>query len=300
MSERDPATGEWAGFDVDIARAVAVALFGSESALEFVPLSSSERFEALVSGDVDLGCFNSTVTASRELVEGVVFGPPTLHDGEVFATRAANLEDVDSPLFARVASRRVAVLKGSTTLVNVEQHSREHGVDFVPVFYDLPSEALAGYRDGEADLICLDSFLLAGELARLGEEGHVLLEDQVTIEPMAPAVSGGRPELATAVRWVVYALIEAERLGVSRESLRNGSAEQDGSGGYLSQFLDGGHWKGKKSILRPGFVRDVIDTVGNYADIFHRNLGAGSPLNLDRKQNRLARSGGLLAAPRFI
>ncbi|MGL6237014.1 MAG: transporter substrate-binding domain-containing protein [Segniliparus sp.] len=300
LSEIDPATGEWAGFDVDVARAVAVALFGSESVLEFVPLSSAERFEALASGEVDLGCFNATTTSLRELVEGVVFSPPTLHDGEVFATRASNLEDAGEPVFARAKSRRVAVLNGSTTLVNVEQYSREQGVDFIPVFYDLPSEALAGYRDGAADVVCLDSFLLAGELARLGEAGHVLLDDEVTLEPMAPAVSIRRPELATAVRWVVHTLVEAERLGISQESLRGGSAERADHGGYVSQFLDGGHLKGRESILRPGFVRDVVGAVGNYADVFHRNLGAGSALNLDRKKNRLAQFGGLLHSPRFI
>ncbi|MFI5635614.1 transporter substrate-binding domain-containing protein [Streptomyces sp. NPDC051664] len=308
LSAYDESSGSWTGFDTDIARAVAVALLGDEDAVEFLPLASAERFDALDDGRIDLGSYNSSITLTREAEYDVTFVHPLLYDGEVFATRPGNLRlgqgqdgaaDGSRRTIRDTVGTRIGMLAGSTTADNVSRHCGQVGVEYTAYLYRTPQQALGAYLSGEVDVYCLDSYLLAGELSRHGDfDDHVFLDDQVSLEAMSPVVRGSDWAFTKAVRWVLFALIEADNLGLTRDSVLPVSEAAPGT--YLHQFLRPDKKHAENLGLLPDFTSRILERVGSYSDIFERNLGAGSPLKQGRKANRLRTSGGMLYAPLFI
>jgi polar amino acid transport system substrate-binding protein len=300
LSSRDSG-GNWTGFDVEIARAVAAALFGDTSAVEFVPLASADRFDALDAGHIDFGSYNASITYTREAAHGATFVHPILYDGEVLATPKANIRpgrDANASIHD-VIGRRIGMLAGSTTADNVARHCGRAGLEYEATLYRTPQEALAGYLSGEVDLYCLDSYLLAGELSRAGElDRHVFLTDQVSLEAMSPVVRASDWQLVRAVRWVLYALIEADNLGLTQDSVAR--ALDDAPTPYLRRFLSPDGESARNIGLVPNFTTTILEQVGSYRDIFERNLGARSALGQERRANNLRAHGGMLYAPLFI
>ncbi|MEU5364058.1 transporter substrate-binding domain-containing protein [Streptomyces sp. NPDC005925] len=301
LSLYDDKRSTWTGFDVDMARAVAVALLGDAEAIEFVPLTSAERFEALAEQRIDMGSYNASITYTREAEHGLTFIHPVLHDGEVFATRPENLRHgAGSDLSIReVKSARIGMLAGSTTAENVSRLCRRDNIDYTPVLYRTPQDALAGYLSGEASVYCLDSYLLAGELSSSGEiDNHVFLREQVSLEAMSPVARSADWDLVRAIRWALFAVIEADNLGLTQHSLP--TAEEESATPYLRSFLRPSARTVEKLGLQPDFTSLILEKVGSYSDIFERNLGMSSALKQERKANHLRTQGGMLYAPLFI
>lgn len=301
LSSYDEENARWTGFDVDIARAIAVAVLGDADAVEFIPLATSERFEALDGQHIDLGSYNSSVTFSREADHDATFIHPLLYDGEIFATRRENLQGEAGAGCSVLDARgtRIGMLATSTTADNVSQYCHRLGVAYTPVMYDTPQEALAGYLTGQVDLYCLDSYLMAGELSRTGAlDEHVFLRDQVSLEAMSPVARSSDWQFAKSVKWVLFAIIEADNLGLTQEAAPFGHA--DVRSPYLRRFLRPAVGSVEKIGLRPDFTSKIVEHVGSYRDIFERNLGMRSALKQERKFNRLRTEGGMLYAPLFI
>ena len=293
--------GIWAGFDVEIANAVAAALFGDADAVEFVPLASADRFDALSAGDIDIGSYNASITYFREARYDATFIHPILYDGEVFATPKENIRPGRGAgaSIRDVTGTRIGMLAGSTTADNVARYCGHLELDYSAVLYRTPQAALSGYLAGEVDIYCLDSYLLAGELSRAGEmDGHVFLADQVSLEAMSPVARARDWQLVKAVKWALYALIEADNLGLRQDTVAEVRAQPPTS--YLHRFLAPDADSVQSIGLVPDFTTRIVEQVGSYSDVFERNLGARSALKQERRANNLRGNGGMLYAPLFI
>lgn len=295
--------GRWAGFDVDIGHAIAAAILDEGDAVEFVPLASAERFDALNDRHIDIGSYNSSVTYTREAVHGAAFVHPILFDGEIFATPKSNVRGpsgVDVSIH-EVESTRIGMFAGSTTAENVERYCGREELGYTPKLYGSPQEALAAYLAGEFDLYCIDRYLLAGELVRAGGiDDHVILTDQVSLEAMSPVALASDWQLVRAVKWVLYALIEADNLGLTQDTARPASAVVETATPYLRRFLSPDAGSAQNIGLVPDFTTRILNAVGSYGDVFERNLGAQSPLKQQRRANNQRALGGMLYAPLFI
>lgn len=297
LSFRNAVKNCWEGFDIDLARAVAVAVFGDAGKIHYMPLQSGDRFRALRDGVIDLGSFNSSITFQREAESEVTFVHPMLFDGEVLMTPASNLlEPVEQASYTR--KRRIAAMRGSTTEENLKRYFGNLNLSCEISLFDSPSQARQAYQHGECNIYCLDSYLLAGERAQLTDkEAHIVLQDRISLETMSPAVASNDPQWLKAVTWIMRALIEAENLQVSSKNIHEMSQEATG---YLKTFLYPSEQNCKNLGLRPEFIREIIHQVGNYGEIFQRNLGKYSELNQARRDNNLWSQGGMLYSPLFI
>ncbi|MFO6296659.1 transporter substrate-binding domain-containing protein [Rahnella selenatireducens] len=297
LSFRNAIKNCWEGFDIDLARAVAVAVFGDAGKIHYMPLQSGDRFRALRDGVIDLGSFNSSITFQREAESEVTFVHPMLFDGEVLMTPASNLlEPVEQASYTR--KRRIAAMRGSTTEENLKRYFGNLNLSCEISLFDSPSQARQAYQHGECNIYCLDSYLLAGERAQLKDkDAHIILQDRISLETMSPAVASHDPQWLKAVTWIMRALIEAENLQVSSKNIHEMSQEATG---YLKTFLYPSEQNCKNLGLRPEFIREIIHQVGNYGEIFQRNLGKYSELNQARRDNNLWSQGGMLYSPLFI
>jgi len=299
FSEKNCRTHEWHGFDVDYAKALAIALFNEHTAIEFVPLASKERFRALTGGGIDIGCFNATISFKREMRENIRFSIPTIYDGEVFATRRKNLKS-EVAVLSNTLERKIAVIRGSTTFSNVEYYSEKNKIDYTPVFFDTPRDALESYELGETDIYCLDFYLLNGELSRLNSpQEHVILNDEVSLEAMAPAFTSQSSDLLNIMNWTIRATIEAERLAITSQTV-HAELQHNHPKSYHYNFLKTFYKKTWDLSEDKTTIYNIISSVGNYEEIFSRSLGAESDLKLPRRSNILRQNGGLLSSPLFI
>lgn len=297
LSQCDVVSNQWEGFDVDLARAVAVSILGDSRKIHFVPLQSADRFQALRDGVIDLGTFNSSVTFQREAQFDVSFVHPMLFDGEVLMTSLDNLTGI-YPQVQFTRQRRVAALRGSTTKDNLSRYFSSMDLHCEIVQFDSPQLARQAYQRNECDIYCLDRYLLAGEHAQLKDrDQHVILEDRISLEAMSPAVAAKDAQWHTAVRWIMRSLIEAENLNIYSYNINDN--EKDPTG-YLRTFLYPEPSLCQRLGIRPSFVRDVIRTIGNYGEIFDRNLGMKSQLKQTRRENKRWADGGMLWSPLFI
>lgn len=297
LSSRDTAGNSWSGFDIDLARAVAVSVLGDSGKIHFIPLQSANRFQALRDGVIDLGTFNASVTFQREAGFDISFVHPMLFDGEVLMTSRHNLTDTQ-PQARFTRSRRIAAMRGSTTEENLTRYFAALDLPCEIRLFDSPLQARLAYQRGECDIYCLDSYLLAGEHSQLADkEQHLILDDRISLEAMAPAVSSEDPQWHAAVRWVMRALIEAENLGLNSQNIAEKGKHP---AGYLQTFLCPDTAMCQNLGLRDSFIRDVIRQVGNYGEIFERHLGSNSTLKQSRRDNRPWALGGMLYSPLFI
>ena len=292
MSSRDPA-GRWVGFDVDFARAIAAAVLGDAGKIEYVSLRPDARFAALVAGAIDLLCCNATWTFARDVGLGISFAAITCYDGETLIVRRA----LGIQRAQELGDAVVAFQAGTTTQANLTRHLSRHGIRFVARSYPTPQAALDAYDAGECSAYALDRIPLTGERLRLARpDDHILLPETFSKEPMGPAVPGHDPKWRRLVAWIVQLVIEAEELGISSVNIDDKLAARDFDLGHLIQVTDA---HSEQLGIAPGWAARVIRQVGNYHEIFDRNLGAGSSLQLPRGQNELWMRGGLLYAVPF-
>ncbi|HEX6271169.1 MAG TPA: amino acid ABC transporter substrate-binding protein [Anaerolineales bacterium] len=283
--------GNWSGFDVDFCRAWAAALFNDANAVEFRSLSAQDRFTALQSGEVDVLARNSTWTLVRDVELGLTFGPVNFYDGQAIMARADVVGDASAGLDALEGSQ-VCVQSGTTTELNLADQFRAAGVSYEPVVFEDQNAAFQAYEEGRCDAITSDRSQLAtqGQAVLSNFADHVILDVVMSKEPLAPAVAQGDEQWADVVHWVVYGLIQAEELGITSQNVDEFLTSEDP---VVRRLLGVEGELGAKLGLSNDFVYRAIKLVGNYGEIFERNL---STYGLARGQNALWTEGGLLYA----
>jgi general L-amino acid transport system substrate-binding protein len=286
--------GNWTGFDVDFCRAWAAALFNDANAVEFRGLSAQARFTALQSGEVDVLARNSTWTYTRDAELGLTFGPVTFYDGQAIMARKDIVSDPAAGLQA-LEGANVCVQSGTTTELNLADQFRAAGVNYTPVVFEDQNVAFQAYDEGRCDAITSDRSQLAtqGQAVLKNFADHVILDVVMSKEPLAPAVAQGDEKWGDVVHWVVYGMIQAEELGITSENVDTFLTSEDP---VVRRLLGVEGELGSKLGLSNDFVYRVIKLVGNYGEVYDRNLGS---FNLARGQNELWTNGGLMYAPPF-
>ncbi len=284
--------GNWTGFDVDFCRAWAAALFNDPNAVEFRGLSAQERFTALQSGEVDVLSRNSTWTYTRDAELGLTFGPVTFYDGQAIMAKRDIVDDPAAGLDA-LEGANVCVQSGTTTELNLADQFRAAGVNYTPVVFEDQNAAFQAYDEGRCDAITSDRSQLAtqGQAVLKNFADHVILDVVMSKEPLAPAVAQGDEKWADVVHWVVYGMIQAEELGITSANVDEFLASEDP---VVRRLLGVEGELGSKLGLSNDFVYRAIKLVGNYGEVYDRNL---STFSLARGQNELWTKGGLMYAP---
>lgn len=286
--------GVWTGFDVEFCRAWAAALFNDADAVEFRGLSAQARFTAVQTGEVDVLSRNSTWTWTRDTELGLTFGPVTFYDGQAIMARKDIVGDASAGLSA-LEGANVCVQSGTTTELNLADQFRAAGVSYQPVVYEDQNAAFQAYDEGRCDAITSDRSQLAtqGQAVLQNFADHVILDVVMSKEPLAPAVAQGDDKWADVVHWVVYGMIQAEELGITSANVDSFLTSEDP---VVRRLLGVEGELGAKLGLSNDFIYRVIKLVGNYGEVYERNLG---PFNLARGQNALWTDGGLMYAPPF-
>ena len=292
FSELGPAN-RWQGLDADYCRAVAAAVLGDKERVVFRVVATADRFTALRAGEIDILARGAVWALSRDAGEGVSFVAALFHDAAKLMVRRA--DGLTSALELSGAS--ICVLEGSDTESALAAFFASRGMRYQALTSATWAELVMAYRDRRCLAFAGDTTVLANERARLGGDGaHVLLPERLSHAPLGPVVRDGNEQWFDITRWVLFALIGAEEYGVTSA---NAATMADGQSNVVRQMLGSDGDLGARLGLSRGWMRDLIRQVGNYAEIYERSFGAGSPLKLPRGQNALARDGGLHWAPPF-
>ncbi len=285
------ANGQWAGFDVDYCKALAAAVLGDATKVEFVGLSAQERFDKLKSGAVDILARNTTWTMERETKLPFLFVGASYYDGQGFMV--AKLSGVTSVFNMSQAS--ICFVNGTTTQANVDDFFKGRDMAYTAKNFDKPEDALAAYERGECDAYTADqSQLYALRLKLAKPDEHIVLPDVISKEPLGPAVRTGDDQWYTIARWVLFALVNAEELEVRQATVADAKNAKPPAIRRLVG-LDGTF--GADMGLDPEWAARAITAVGNYGEIFDRNLGEKTDLKIARGLNALWNNAGLQYAP---
>jgi general L-amino acid transport system substrate-binding protein len=285
--------GAWRGLDIDYGRALAAALFGDATKVKFVPLSSTQRFTALQSGEIDILARNTTHTLLRDAQLGVNFTSPIFYDGTGFLVHKKL--GVKSALELNGAS--ICYTPGSTTEMNVAEFFLKNKMTYKPVLFDSNEEVTKAFVGGRCDSTSGDRSSVAGtRITTPTPENFVVLPEIISKEPLAPAVRHGDDQWYDVACWVLYAMITGEELGITS---KNVDSFLTSTNPEIKRFLglDGG--LGKALGLNDKWAYNIIIQVGNYSESYEANLGENTPMKLQRGVNALWNKGGLLYAPPF-
>lgn len=283
--------GNWVGIDVDWCRAVAAAIFGDADKVRFTPLSSKERFTALQSGEVDLLARNTTWSAHRDIALGLDFTNINYYDGQGFMVRREL--GIGSALELDGAS--LCTNLGTTTELNAADFFRTNGLEYEIVAFEKADEAVAAYNSGRCDAYTTDhSALYAQRLKLTDPDAHVVLPDVISKEPLGAVVRQGDARWGDIVRWSHFAMVNAEELGVNSA---NAAAMRNNKNPAIRRLLGTDGTFGEAMGLDNAWAYNIIRQVGNYAEIFERNVGLNTPLGIARGVNALWKDGGLQYAP---
>jgi len=285
--------GTYSGFDVDYCRAVAAAVLGDPDAVEYRNLSTQERFTALQSGEIDVLIRNTTWTISRDTSVGGEFAPTTFYDGQGMMVRKdsgiTSLEDMDGA--------DICVLSGTTNELNLADQMRKRGVSFTAVNFEDTDAIYQAYDEGRCDGVTSDrSQLIARRTTLSNPDDHVILDVVMSKEPLGPLTIDGDSQWADIVQWIVFATFQAEEFGIRSDNVDE-FMDTDDPG--IRRFLGIEGDLGVGLGLSNDFALRVIEAVGNYAEIYDRNLGPDTPFDLARGPNLLWTDGGLLYSPPF-
>lgn len=280
--------GEWKGLDVDTGRAIAAAVFGDAKKIKFVPLTAVQRFTALQSGEVDVLCRNATVTLTRDTALGLDFAQVNYYDGQGFLVpKKLNIKSAK-----QLDGATVCVLPGTTTEQNVADYFRAKNMKMKPVVIESNAELNKAFFAGRCDCLTSDASQLAGARSVApNPSDYVILPDIISKEPLAPAVRHGDNQWKDIVNWTVMAMIEAEELGVTSKNVDEMLKSTNPS---VQRFLGVVPGNGKALGLEENFAYNIVKQVGNYGEVFERNVGAKTPLALERGLNALWTNGGLM------
>ena len=285
--------GNWTGLDVDLCRAVAAAVFGDASKVRFTPLTAKERLTAVQSGEVDLLSRNTTWTLSRDTSQGLHFTGISYYDGQGFMVS----KKLGVKSARELDGAAVCILAGTTTELNLADYFRTHGMTYEPVVFDTGDQTARGFEAGRCDVLTSDQSQLYGLRIKLAEpDKAVVLPDVISKEPLGPVVRQGDDDWFNIVRWTLFALVNAEELGVASS---NADEIKSSSNPEVRRLLGVEGATGTGLALADDWVYQVVKQVGNYGEVFKRNVGADSPLQVERGLNALWKDGGLQYAPPF-
>jgi len=280
--------GNWSGLDVDVCRAVAAALFGDPDAVRYTPLTGTERFTALQSGEVDLLSRNTTWTLTRDSALGLDFTGVTYYDGQGFMVPESL--GVQSALELDGAS--VCVQTGTTTELNLADYFRANNMSYSPVVFERLEEVRTAYDQGRCDAYTTDQSGLYAERTVLSNpDDHIILPEVISKEPLGPVVRHGDNEWGDVVRWSLAAMVEAEEFGVDSQNVDDQKATSTNPGVRRLLGVEGEMGQGLGLPMDWGY--NIIKLVGNYGEIFEANVGQGTPLKIERGLNALWNQGGL-------
>jgi general L-amino acid transport system substrate-binding protein len=283
--------GNWSGIDVEFCRAIAAAIFNDASKVKFVPLSSKDRFTALQSSAIDVLSRNSTWTSSRDTSLGLNFAAVNYYDGQGFMVRKAL--KVNSALELNGAS--ICTQTGTTTELNLADYFRANNMKYEVIAFATADETVKAYESGRCDVFTTDiSQLYAEKLKLANVNDHVILPEVVSKEPLGPLVRHGDDQWFDIVKWTHFAMLNAEELGISSknvdEALKSNQPEIRRLLGVEGNF-------GEQLGLTKDWAVRIVKQVGNYGEVFDRNVGPGSKLGISRGINRLWTKGGIQYAP---
>jgi len=284
--------GDWKGFDIDYCRAVATAIFNDPKAVKFTPLTAKERFTALQSGEVDLLARNTTWTMSRDTSQGLTFAGVNYYDGQGFMVKKSL--GVSSAL--QLGGASVCVQTGTTTELNMADYFKRNNMKYNPVVFEKLEEVNSAYDTGRCDAYTTDaSGLYATRLTLTNPDDHIILPEIISKEPLGPAVRQGDDQWFNIVKWTHYALLNAEELGVTS---KNVDEMKNSDNQEIRRLLGTDDTFGQMIGLSNDWAANIIKAVGNYGEIFERNVGADSPLHIARGLNALwTTKGGIQYAP---
>ncbi|HET7365895.1 MAG TPA: amino acid ABC transporter substrate-binding protein [Burkholderiales bacterium] len=281
--------GVWHGIDIDLCRAVAAAVFGDASKVRYTALTTQQRFTALQSGEVDLLARNSTWTISRDTSLGINFVGVNYYDGQGFMVpKKLNVKSAK-----QLNGATICVQPGTTTELNLADYFRANKMSFKPVVIEKLEEVLNAYFSGRCDAFTTDqSGLVALRASRAPKpDDHVILPELISKEPLGPAVRHGDDRWFDIVKWSLFAMIEAEELGLSSKNI---DEQAKSANPTIQRFVGASGDIGKMMALDNRWAYNIVRQVGNYGESFDANL---EPLGFERGLNRLWSHGGLLYVP---
>lgn len=285
--------GVWKGLDVDTARAVAAAIFGDADKVKYTPLTAQQRFTALQSGEIDILTRNATRTLSRETQLGLNFVQVNYYDGQGFMIP----KNLGIKSAKELNGATVCVLPGTTTEQNAADYFRTNNMKMNPVVIENTAELAKTFFAGRCDVLTSDASQLAGTRAVApNPKDYIILPEIISKEPLAPAVRHGDDQFRDIVDFSVLALINAEELGITSQNVDEMLKSQNPA---IQRFLGVTPGNGKALGLDEKFAYNIIKQVGNYGEIFERNVGVNTPLGLERGLNALWTNGGLMYSPPF-
>lgn len=285
------ATGAWKGIDVDFGRAVAAAIFNDPGKARFTPVAFKEAFTALQSGEIDILSRNTTWTFQRDTKLGLEFVGTIFYDGQGFLVpKKLGVKSAEE-----LSGASVCTQSGTTTELNLTDYFASHNMTYKPVVYESADEATVIYDSGRCDVYTTDTSGLAARRTILAKpEDHIILPEVISKEPLGPAVRQGDQQWSDITRWVLFALINAEEMGITSKNIdQMKTSKNPAVRRFLGLDSDFGQYLG----LTRDWAFRIVKHVGNYGEIFERNVGPKTVLGLDRGVNALWTDGGLIYAP---
>ena len=283
--------GNWTGLDVDVCRAVAAAIFNEPNKVKYTPLNAKERFTALQSGEVDLLSRNTTWTMSRDTALGMNFTGVTYYDGQGFMVR----KSLGVTSAKQLSGASICTQTGTTTELNLADFFRSNDMPYEVVAFATIDEAVKAYDSGRCDSFTDDaSGLYASRLKLTNAEEHIVLPEIISKEPLGPAVRHGDDQWFDIVKWTFYAMVNAEELGVTSKNVDEMKRSNDPQ---IRRLLGVEGSFGDAAGLSNDWAYRIVKHVGNYGEIFERNVGKDSKLGIARGLNALWTKGGLQYAP---
>jgi general L-amino acid transport system substrate-binding protein len=285
--------GAWSGLDVDICKAVAAAVLNDPTKVKYVPLTAQQRFTALQSGEIDILSRNTTFTLTRDASLGLSFLHPTYYDGQGFMV----------PVKSKVKSAKsmkgatVCVQSGTTTEKNLTDYSRANKLDLKPIVFEKQEAATGAYFSGRCNAFTTDASGLASIRNKDAKDPkeHIILPELISKEPLAPAVRRGDDEFEAIAKWTIYGLIEAEEYGITQANVDEMKGKSQDP--VVMRIVGTSEDTGKLVGLDKEWLVRAIKAVGNYGEIFERNVGPKTSLALPRGLNSQWNKGGLQYAP---
>ncbi|MDF0749167.1 amino acid ABC transporter substrate-binding protein [Marinobacter sp. 71-i] len=283
--------GNWTGIDVDTCRAVAAAVFGDPKAVQFTPLTAKERFTALQSGEIDMLSRNTTWTLTRDASLGLNFAGVNYYDGQGFLVK----KDLGVDEASQLSGATICIQAGTTTELNLADYFRAKGMDFKPLVFDTSEQTVQGFASGRCDVLTSDRSQLAALRSKLAEpDSAKILPETISKEPLGPVVRQGDDQWFNIVKWVLSVQINAEELGVSSSNVDDMLKSDNPN---IQRLLGTDGDMGAKLGLPDDFGYAIVKGVGNYGEMYNRNVGPDTPLGLDRGLNALWTEGGIMYAP---
>ena len=280
--------GNWQGIDVDVCRAVAAAALGDATKVKYTPLTAKERFTALQSGEIDVLSRNTTWTLTRDGSLGLNFAGVNYYDGQGFMV--SSKLGVKSAL--ELDGAAVCIQAGTTTELNLADYFKANNMSFKAVTYDTADQTIKGFEAGRCDMLTSDQSQLYSLRIKLAKpEDAIVLPEVISKEPLGPVVRQGDDKWFNIVKWSLYAMVNAEEMGVTKANVKEMKDSKDPA---IERLMGG---QGEKLGLGDDWAMNIISQVGNYGESFEANVGTGSPLNIGRGLNALWNKGGLQYAP---